>query len=1181
MSMRYLTGQIVKVSGLVPLRIVLVVPFALQTFAAVGLTGWLSLRNGQKAVNEVAAQLRTEVTARIENRLQSYVATPHIINQINADAIHLGQLNPKDLRSLELHLWQQIQRFDSVSYIAFGSEEGEYIGAEHLSDGAINLAVVQKSTGTNFFNYATDRLGRPTHLLSVTPHFFTQKRPWYRVAVEAGKPAWGPIYVWMAPRPEIALAAAQPVYEKTGKLLGVLEVDLSLGDINKFLKSLKIGRSGQTFIIERSGNLVASSTSEEPLAMPMATLEDKQPKRLKAIDSHIPLLRATAKQLEESLGGFKQISSSQQFQFSLDGNNFAAQITPFSDGRGLDWLIVVVVPESDFMDQINANTRTTVLLCLSALVLATLLGFFTSKWIVGPIEHLSRAAAGFSQGEWNRTVPMDRSDELGVLARSFNSMAAQLQASFTTLEDRVAVATEELQETLVYLGAIIDNLADGLLVIDREDRISRFNPALLVQFELENISLEGKECEAVFGQEIANLVKQSQNCPRDIFTAEIRLANGRVGKAAVTAILKEEKGGWREIHGQPAIVTESGGEVFYGKCSITNEPCPVPNAHCSIPNPSSPKVIYLGSVILIRDVTDEKAAEVEKTELISSLQASQQKLAIHLQQTLLAVIEWNVNFEVSQWNSAAEQIFGYSRQEALGRHALDLLVPERSREVVREVLANLLANQGGRRSLNENLRKDGQIILCDWYNTTLVDRHGQVIGVASLVQDVTELERTVQELRASEERFRQLAENIHEVFWMRDPEREKILYVSPAYDQIWGRSRQSLYLDGTSFVEAIHRGDRERVLLALAKQSEGEYDEEYRVVRPDGSVCWIRDRAFPVYNQQGKVYRIVGIAEEITQRKLAEEFQKVAKAAQAANQAKSAFLANMSHELRTPLNAIIGYSDILKEDAEDLGTESFIPDLDKIQTAGKHLLALISDILDISKIEAGRMELYLETFAPASLIEEVVTTVGPLVQKKSNRLEVSCSSQLGVMSADLTKVRQVLLNLLSNAAKFTEGGTITLTAWKEGKKESFSSNKSGQDAIFSNAVEGEGSASSRRGDSPMSELDSEGYADGKKPQELPVTITQELIFFRVADTGIGMSAEQLNHLFQAFMQGDTSTTRKYGGTGLGLAISRHFCQMMGGDIEVESELGVGSVFTVRLPVRIINSSRSSGVTGVQ
>jgi signal transduction histidine kinase/DNA-binding response OmpR family regulator len=233
-----------------------------------------------------------------------------------------------------------------------------------------------------------------------------------------------------------------------------------------------------------------------------------------------------------------------------------------------------------------------------------------------------------------------------------------------------------------------------------------------------------------------------------------------------------------------------------------------------------------------------------------------------------------------------------------------------------------------------------------------------------------------------------------------------------------------------------------------------------------------------------------------------------------ANRAKSAFLANMSHELRTPLNAIIGYSEMLQEEAEDLGREDFVPDLQKILAAGEHLLALINDILDLSKIEAGKMDFYLETFDIAPMIQDVVTTIIPLTEKNTNRLIVHSADDLGAMRADLTKVRQCLFNLLSNACKFTEQGTITLDVARE-------------------AVDG------------------------------TVWVT-----FRVTDTGIGMTPEQVGRLFQTFAQADASTTRKYGGTGLGLAISRRFCQLMGGRITVESIPGVGSTFTIWLPVQV-------------
>jgi signal transduction histidine kinase len=235
------------------------------------------------------------------------------------------------------------------------------------------------------------------------------------------------------------------------------------------------------------------------------------------------------------------------------------------------------------------------------------------------------------------------------------------------------------------------------------------------------------------------------------------------------------------------------------------------------------------------------------------------------------------------------------------------------------------------------------------------------------------------------------------------------------------------------------------------------------------------------------------------------------RALEEASRHKSQFLANMSHELRTPLNAIIGYSEMLQEEAEDLGEDTFLPDLQKINASGKHLLSLINDILDLSKIEAGRIDLYLETFEVGQLVRDVEAIVQPLVEKNGNALEVHYSDDLGTMQADLTKVRQTLFNLLSNAAKFTERGTISLSVQRE---------------------------------------------------------PDDWVTFAVSDTGIGMTEDQLGRLFEAFSQAEASTRSKYGGTGLGLAISRHFCRLMGGDLTVTSVYGQGSTFAVRLPAEV-------------
>jgi len=250
------------------------------------------------------------------------------------------------------------------------------------------------------------------------------------------------------------------------------------------------------------------------------------------------------------------------------------------------------------------------------------------------------------------------------------------------------------------------------------------------------------------------------------------------------------------------------------------------------------------------------------------------------------------------------------------------------------------------------------------------------------------------------------------------------------------------------------------------------------------------------------------------------ELEGLTQEAQAANRAKSQFLANMSHELRTPMNAIIGYSEMLTEEAEDLSLEQFIPDLRKIRIAGKQLLALINDILDLSKIEAGKIEFHYEEFEIAAIVGDVITISEPLASNNSNRLSVRVAPEIGGMCSDLTRVQQILFNLLSNACKFTHAGSV--------------------------------------------ELSVEGI----------VWPGGDVIEFQVKDSGIGMSSVQMEKIFDAFAQADSSTTRKYGGTGLGLAITKRFCELMGGEIQVASELGEGAVFTVRLPRR--GSSAGTG-----
>jgi PAS domain S-box-containing protein len=324
---------------------------------------------------------------------------------------------------------------------------------------------------------------------------------------------------------------------------------------------------------------------------------------------------------------------------------------------------------------------------------------------------------------------------------------------------------------------------------------------------------------------------------------------------------------------------------------------------------------------------------------------------------------------------------------------------------------------------------------------------------------------------------------------------------------------------GRSLLAFVHPEDRDRlhqVHTRAVKNPGTSGHHEWRMERPDGEIRWL-DTVGTNLLGDPHVGGIVVNLRDATERWRAEEATLARDAAERANLAKSQFLANMSHELRTPLNAIIGYSEMLEEEATDLGQEAFVSDLKRIHGAGKHLLALINDVLDLSKIEAGKMDLFLEKFDLKSMIHDVVTTVTPLVQKNGNHLDVQVSPDAGSMTADLTKMRQMLFNLLSNASKFTQNGRVGLDAARQGDQ----------------------------------------------------------IVLHVRDSGIGMTPEQLGRLFEAFTQADASTTRKYGGTGLGLAITRRFARMMGGDVTAESVPGSGSTFTIRVPAVVIDPKKAA------
>ncbi|MDY6940464.1 MAG: ATP-binding protein [Cyanobacteriota bacterium] len=438
--MRALNRTVTRLSSQFPLRTVLIVPFVLQIFTAVGLVGYLSFRTGQKAINDVATQLLGEVNARVEQNLEAYLSVPHQVNEINATAFALGQLELSDIPALERYFWRQLNIFETLTFTGLGLENQDNLGAERFDGNQLTLRISTAASNHIFSTYSTDETGNKLEVLRSIP-FDPRTRPWYRAAVDARSPVWSEIYSNTAGITAY-LGASTPFYDTDDRLQGVLLTNINLSQIGDFLESLKIGETGQVFIIERSGMLVATSTGEKPFK---TTQEEYGAERVNVADSDDSLTQSTARYLAEVAA--IESDKARSHEFTIDGKRQFVQVQPFRDRFGLDWQIVVVVPESDFMGQINANTRTTIILCAAALLVATGVGILTARWVTDPILSLNRSADEIARGEWDKTVELDRNDEVGQLAKSFNTMAGQLQESFNTLEQRVAERTAELAES--------------------------------------------------------------------------------------------------------------------------------------------------------------------------------------------------------------------------------------------------------------------------------------------------------------------------------------------------------------------------------------------------------------------------------------------------------------------------------------------------------------------------------------------------------------------------------------------------------------------------------------------------------------------------------------------------------------------------------------------------------------
>ena len=421
----------------VPLSYILVALFLLQILLAVGLTAYLSINNGQKAVNEVASELRRQVANRVEQNLQTYLSTPRQVLRGNQNVIDIGLLKMENLATWESYLIKQLEIFPDAIALTASNEQQEHLEIQKLNDRQFLLRFADKSTGYDLYTYRLDRQGQRTQLPEVIKNYDARSRPDYQAAVTAKKFSFSQIFTPLT-EPTLLISASQPIYNSQGELLGVNSTLTHISQIGDLLQNIKVGKSGQVFIIERSGLLVASSTTEEPFRV-----QNGKPIRLAASQSGNSFTQASAKYLATKFSNFDQIQSLQQLDFFFDGKRQFSEVRPLQGEPNVNWLIIVAVPEADFIGQIDRNTQTTIFLCLGGLGLATLLGIVTARWITQPILNFSTATKGladFTNSE-DSVVIVQGIKELEVLGGSFNEMMQQLRKTFSGLSTK----NEELE----------------------------------------------------------------------------------------------------------------------------------------------------------------------------------------------------------------------------------------------------------------------------------------------------------------------------------------------------------------------------------------------------------------------------------------------------------------------------------------------------------------------------------------------------------------------------------------------------------------------------------------------------------------------------------------------------------------------------------------------------------------
>ena len=1101
----------------IPLRWVLVTSFVVQIVAAVGIVGYLSFRNGERAVEELAQNSIAETGKRVEEKLTHFLQNTHLVNQLNVEAIDRTELNFKLGRPQprgEKFLWQQMRSFKSIHWISLGSEKsGEYLGIwRNPTDKSLQIVAANKSTNSHNIYYATDNRGTRTAKLKAEAGTYDARvRPWYKEAVAANKPIWTSIYPGFTPG-TVFIAASQPIRDQNGKLLGVSAVDFSLSEIHQYLDRIKLSKTGQIFAIERSGLLVASSSQESPFRkMP----GNQQPERVNVLDSQTPVIRTAAEYLYEHFNGFGNIQQQHQLTFNRDGEEYFVAVLPFSDNYGLNWLIAIAVPASDFMGQINRNTRTTILLCLAALLLSTIAGVLTARWVTLPLLRLNQAVKDIATGEFDRAVAVSRLDEVGELAQSFNEMAAQLKKSFQAL-----AASEEK------FAQLVENLPIGVSAMTPGGAVILMNSAgeqILGRGEMPDATAE--ELPQAYQIYITGTDRQ--------YPAEqMPFARALKGEQVIVEDMEIRRDGQNiRLQVRALPVFDSANNILYVLTVFKDITARKQAEQILADYNRTLEIEVVDRTIELASINARLQLEIEERKQAEKIVRQERDFNLKIiENSPIFFVAIDQTGKILLANRCMLEAVGYTAAEVTGKDYLATFVPLSDRAGLHSIFEGVTASQ---QTVNEHriLTKCDCNLLVEWHGTPVLDENGNFEFLFGFGIDIGERKQAQLALQKSEALFHKLAITVPGelyIFVQHPDGSVNMEYISPLCREIQELEPEEIQNNSALLYEQMHPDDRPSHFEAISKSAIDlePFSHEWRIVTASGKLKWLQGYSRPELCENGDIVWH-GVIVDVSDRKQAEqELKQAALAAEAANQAKSIFLANMSHELRTPLNAILGFAQLMEPSANLTLPEK--ENITIIRHSGEHLLQLINQVLDLSKIEAGRMTLNAKNFDLYRLLGDVQNMFQIPTRNKGLQLIIDCSRDVPQYAlTDELKLRQVLINLLDNAVKFTQIGSVSVTV---------SQNK-------------------------------EGIIKPDRGEIVNLYENKKIIWinFKIADTGVGIFPEQLDSIFELFVQ-SSSGKKVQKGTGLGLSISREFIKLMGGDITAESEVGRGTVFKFDIQV---------------